>query len=65
MMYLRIRVFINHRDKIADYRVDANTSFQLKKKKKKDKRASAPRKRKNITTLAINLLKITALRIKR
>lgn len=35
MMYLRIRVFINHRDKIADYRVDANTSFQLKKKEGK------------------------------
>lgn len=64
MIYLRIRVFINHRDKIADYRVDANISFQLKKKKKK-KEKRAPRKRKNITTLAINLLKITALRIKR
>lgn len=35
MVYLRIRVFINHRDKIADYRVDANTSFQLKKKEGK------------------------------
>lgn len=38
MMYLRIRVFINHRDKIADYRVDANISFQLKKKKKRRKK---------------------------
>lgn len=41
MMYLRIRVFINHRDKIADYRVDANTSFQLKKKKEGEKSFSS------------------------